>query len=123
MSQDEETRDALAQLVKLFNSGSVLYESNGEPTGMAGVGDVGIAAFALSMELAASTGDPKELIDAIIRHKQHAPEIFESVLYGAVLNLLVLQLEPAFRLLDGTSTDRRARAVKDWEAVKQARGL
>lgn len=120
MNDHNELNERLKKLADLFNHGSVIYESAGKPVAVSGLGDVGLASMALAMELAATSHDHTEAMDVLIRHKQHDPETFELVMYGAVLNLLALHLEPAFRLLDGTSTDRRARAVKDWKAVKEA---
>jgi hypothetical protein len=120
VNQNDDVSQMLGRLGELFNQGSVVYETAGRPSGVAGVGDVGLAASALSMELAAVSGDLEAAIDAMVRHKEHAPEIFESVLLGTVLNLLGHQLEPAFKILDGTSTDRRARAVREWRALRHA---
>ena len=120
MKNPNEVNAWLKNVADLFNRGSVIYEAAGKPVAVSGLGDVGLASMALGMELAATSHDHIEAMDVLIRHKQHDPDTFELVMYGAVLNLLALHLEPAFRLLDGTSTDRRARAVKDWKAVKEA---
>ena len=108
----------LESVARTMNSTAILYETNGTPSGAAGLGDVGIAAYALSAELASKSDDLDAAMDSIARHKLHAPETFETVLYGAILNLLSLELEPAFKLLDKTSTDRRKRAERDWEAIR-----
>jgi len=122
MNNHNDLNDRLKKLVDLFNNGSVIYEAAGKPVAVSGLGDVGLASMALAIELAATSHDHTEAIDVLIRHKEHDPDTFELVMYGAVLNLLALHLEPAFRLLDRTSTDRRARAVKDRKAVKEAHG-
>jgi len=120
VNQNDDVNNMLGRLGELFNKASVVYETAGQPSGVAGVGDVGLAASALTMELATVTGDLDAAIDAMARHKEHAPEIFESVLLGVILNLLGHHLEPAFKILDGSSTDRRARALKEWRAVREA---
>lgn len=122
MKEHNDLNARLKSIADLFNHGSVIYEAAGKPVAVSGLGDVSVASMALGMELAATSHDHTEAMDVLVRHKQHDPDTFELVMYGAVLNLLALHLEPAFRLLDGTSTDRRARAVKDWKAVKEASG-
>jgi len=119
MNDHNVLNERLKKLADLFNHSSVIYEAAGKPVAVSGLGDVSVASMALGMELAATSHDPMKAVDVLVRHKEHDPDTFELVMYGAVLNLLALHLEPAFRLLDGTSTDRRARAVKDWAAVRE----
>jgi hypothetical protein len=104
-------------LRKLANRTTIIVETKGEGTGVVGAGDVGMAAHTLAMELAALAGDNDACIAAIIRQQNRDPETHELVLYGVILNLLSRNLEPAYKLLDGTSTDQRARAVKAWQIV------
>lgn len=110
----------LRSLADAYNGTSIVYETNGTPTGVSGAGDVGVASMALCAEIAAKCDSGPEIIAAIVRHHDHAPEIFKSVLLGALIDLANLHLEPAYKLLDGTSTDRRARAKKEWAAIREA---
>ena len=110
----------LRSLADAYNGTAIVYETNGTPTGVSGAGDIGVASLALSAEIAAKCDSGSGILDTIVRHQDHAPDIFESVLLGALINLANLHLEPAYKLLDGTSTDRRARAQKEWAAIKEA---
>lgn len=103
--------------------GGQLYEDDaGQPSSVAGLGSLGLAAFTLATELAAKSSDPDELIAVVATHKAHVentlgPDAWPDVLYGVVLQLAVLYLEPAYKVTDTTQVDVRGATQQWWEAI------
>lgn len=109
----------LSKLAATPTAGTVIYDSPSRP-GVVDVAHVGVAAYALACELSATTSDVSRAADVLARHKEHNPDTFELVLHGALIDLACRKLETAYRVLDGSSTDLRARAAKDWNAIREA---
>lgn len=103
--------------------GGQLYEdANGRPSGVAGLGSLGLASITLATEVAAKTDDPDELLAVVFRHKAHVvhtlgPDAWPDVLYGTVLQLAVLYLEPAYKVTDTSGIDVRSATQQWWEAI------
>jgi hypothetical protein len=111
MPTSEDLQKQLAASFARFTSGNIVYENSGKPSGIASFADVAAGSVTLAWELAAVAGDNIAATELLAKHKIASPDTFENVLMGAVLNLVQFELDPAFRLLDGTSTDRRQRAI------------
>lgn len=103
--------------------GGQLYEdANGRPSSVAGLGSLGLAAITLATEIAAKSDDPDELMAVVYRHKAHVehtlgPDAWADVLYGVVLQLAVLYLEPAYKVTDTSGIDVRSATRQWWEAI------
>ncbi|PZE71775.1 hypothetical protein DEJ27_03085 [Curtobacterium sp. MCPF17_018] len=106
-----------------------LYEDNeGVPSGVVGAGSISIASYTLASELATLTAHPDQMVQAVVRH--HAlstgtlgAEAWSDVLYGALLHLAMLYLEPAYRVTDSSGDlDMRAAANEWWETLQNAAG-
>jgi hypothetical protein len=105
-----------------------LYDDNdGVPSSVVGSGSMSIASYALASELAALSAAPDLMVKAVVRH--HAlstetlgPDAWTDVLYGALLHLAMLYLEPAYKVTDGTDYDMRAAARTWWGILKQVPG-
>lgn len=104
-----------------------LYEdSEGIPSTVVGAGSISLAGYALASELATLTAHPDDMVQAIVRH--HAlstdtlgAEAWPDVLYGALLHLAMLYLEPAYKVTDGSGDlDMRAAANEWWMTLSDA---
>ncbi|MFL0359061.1 hypothetical protein [Curtobacterium flaccumfaciens] len=102
-----------------------IYEDDeGIPSTVVGAGSISLAGYALASELSTLTADPDEMIKAVVRHHAHSldivgPDAWPDVLYGALLHLAMLYLEPAYKVTDGTDYDMRVAASMWWSTLKE----
>ena len=98
-----------------------LYK-DGVPSSVVGAGSISIASYSLASELATLTASPDLMVKTVVRH--HAlttetlgPDAWPDVLYGALLHLAMLYLEPVYKVTDGTDFDMRAAARTWWSTL------
>ncbi|WP_155896830.1 hypothetical protein [Curtobacterium sp. UNCCL17] len=85
-------------------------DSEGIPGSVVGSGSISVASYALASELATLTATPDLMVEAVLRHHSLSTDTLGSdawpdVLYGALLHLAMLYLEPAYRVTDDTDFD------------------
>lgn len=103
-----------------------LYEdSEGVPSAVVGAGSISLAGYALASQLATVTDDPDRMVRVVVDHHALAtaklgPDAWPDVLYGALLHLAMLYLEPAYKVGDGTDYDLRDAAKSWWSTFQQA---
>jgi hypothetical protein len=86
------------------------------------MGSIGLAAFTLSTELAATSDIPPELNAIVSKHKWHedhtlGPDAWPDVLFGVTLHLNVLYLEPEYKITDASDFDARSAARAWWSSL------
>lgn len=97
-----------------------LYEDrDGIPSTVVGAGSISLAGYALATHLATVTDDPNKMVQTVVDHHALAtaklgPDAWPDVLYGALLHLAMLYLEPAYKVADRTDYDLRAAARQWW---------
>jgi hypothetical protein len=102
-----------------------LYEDrDGVPSTVVGAGSISIASYALATELATMTADPEAMVRTVVRHHDRSvsvlgPDAWSDVLYGALLHIAMLYLEPAYKVTDSTGYDLRAAARQWWATLDQ----
>lgn len=102
-----------------------LYEDReGIPSTVVGAGSISLAGYALATQLATVTDDPAQMVRTVVDHHALAaaklgPDAWPDVLYGALLHIAMLYLEPAYKVVDGTDYDMRAAARKFWSTVEE----
>lgn len=105
-----------------------LYEdSEGVPSTVVGAGSISLAGYALASQLATVTDDPDQMVRTVVDHHalasaQVGPDAWPDVLYGALLHLAMLYLEPAYKVGDGTDYDLRFAAEQWWSTFEEATG-
>ncbi|TCK63613.1 hypothetical protein [Curtobacterium sp. PhB136] len=105
-----------------------LYEdSDGIPSTVVGAGSISLAGYALASQLATVTDDPNQLVRTVVDHHALAAaklgsDAWSDVLYGALLHLAMLYLEPAYKVGDGSDYDLRVAAQQWWSTFKDATG-
>lgn len=103
-----------------------IYEdSEGVPSTVVGGGSIGIAAYALATQVATATADPDVLVELVTTHRllsevKLGPDAWPDVLYGALLHLAFLYLEPAYKVTDSTEYDLRGAAHQWWQTFEEA---
>jgi hypothetical protein len=103
-----------------------LYEdSEGIPSTVVGAGSISLASYALASHLATITNDPDQMVRTVVDHHALAtaklgPDVWPDVLYGALLHLAMLYLEPAFKVAEGTDYDLRSAAREFWSTIAAA---
>ncbi|MBT1668543.1 hypothetical protein KK092_04040 [Curtobacterium flaccumfaciens pv. flaccumfaciens] len=106
-------------------AGQLYEDKDGNPSSVAGMGSIGLAAFTLATELAATSDNPPELSAIVAKHKWHVdhtlgPDAWPDVLFGVTLHLTVLYLEPAYKITDASDFDMRSAARTWWGMLKGA---
>ncbi|MET3450103.1 hypothetical protein [Curtobacterium sp. 1544] len=105
-----------------------LYEdSEGIPSTVVGAGSISLAGYALASQIATVTDDPDRTVRVVVDHHAIAsaklgPDAWPDVLYGALLHLAMLYLEPAYKVTDSTGFDMRAAARAWWATLEQTTG-
>ncbi|MFJ3319368.1 hypothetical protein [Curtobacterium sp. NPDC086286] len=100
-----------------------LYEDkDGVPSSVVGAGSISIASYSLASELATLTASPDLMVKTVVRHHTLAaetlgPEAWPDVLYGALLHLAMLYLEPAYKVTDTSQYDVRGAARQWWQTL------
>jgi len=103
-----------------------LYEDReGIPSTVVGAGSISLAGYALATQLATVTDDPAQMVRTVVDHHALAeqklgPDAWADVLYGALLHLAMLYLEPAYKVTDRTVYDMRAAARTWWATFIEA---
>lgn len=103
-----------------------LYEdSEGFPSTVVGAGSISLAGYALATQLATVTDDPTQMVRTVVDHHSLAaaklgPDAWPDVLYGALLHIAMLYLEPAYKVADRTDYDLRAAARQWWSTFTEA---
>lgn len=103
-----------------------IYEdSEGIPSTVVGAGSISLAGYALATQLATVTDDPNEMVQTVVDHHAVAevklgPDAWPDVLYGALLHLAMLYLEPCYKVADRTDYDLRAVARQWWHTFADA---
>lgn len=103
-----------------------LYEdSEGIPSTVVGAGSISLAGYALASQLATVTDDPDRMVQTVVDHHALAtsklgPDAWPDVLYGALLHVAMLYLEPAYKASDDTDLDMRAAAKQWWATFEEA---
>ncbi|MEV7762257.1 hypothetical protein [Curtobacterium flaccumfaciens] len=103
-----------------------LYEDReGIPSTVVGAGSISLAGYALATQLATVTDDHAQMVRTVVDHHALAaaklgPDAWPDVLYGALLHIAMLYLEPAYKVTDGTAYDMRAAAATWWKTVEDA---
>lgn len=103
-----------------------LYEDrDGVPSSVVGAGSISLAGYALATHLATVTDDPDKMVQTVVDHHALAtaklgPDAWPDVLYGALLHLAMLYLEPCYKVSDGTDYNMRAAAQQWWLTFTEA---
>lgn len=105
-----------------------LYEDReGIPSTVVGAGSISLAGYALATQLATVTDDPAQMVRTVVDHHALAaaklgPDAWPDVLYGALLHIAMLYLEPAYKVTDSTEYCLRAAAKAWWSTFEDATG-
>jgi hypothetical protein len=103
-----------------------LYEDReGIPSTVVGAGSISLAGYALATQLATVTDDPNQMVQTVVDHHALAaaklgPDAWPDVLYGALLHIAMLYLEPAYKVTDNTNFAMRAAAQQWWRTFTDA---
>jgi hypothetical protein len=105
-----------------------LYEDReGIPSTVVGAGSISLAGYALATQLATVTDDPAQMVRTVVDHHALAaaklgPDAWPDVLYGALLHIVMLYLEPAYKVTDGAEYGLRTAAKTWWSTFEDAAG-